>query len=224
MAQRNMTRRSLIKTAAVGAGVALAEAKSKAAARKGVLKLKNSDFYDKDKKFQGDAANKAYFDMMKRFNYPIPEPLEKGLWAVDFGVGDFVNVGLGGIFWWNNKEYGFFGHEIFLLPGQMIVEHAHMKTPDGPAKMESWQVRHGMVYTLGEGEETKPMPIKLPQSQAKFITVKNCLPLKPGEVRGLNRLTAKHFMIAGPQGAIVTEYATYHDNAGLRFTNPDAKL
>lgn len=224
MAQRNMTRRSLIKTVAVGAGVVLAEAKSKAAAPKGVSKLKNSDFYDKDKKFMADAANKAYFDMMKRFNYPIPEPLEKGLWAVDFELGDFVNVGLGGIFWWNNKEYGFFGHEIFLLPGQMIVEHAHMKTPDGPAKMESWQVRHGMVYTLGEGEETKPMPIKLPQSQAKFITVKNCLPLKPGEVRGLNRLTAKHFMIAGPQGAIVTEYATYHDNAGLRFTNPDANL
>ncbi len=223
MGRKDMTRRSLIKTAVVGAGVALTEAKSKAAAQD-ASKLKNSDFYDKDKKFLGDKANKAYFDMMKSFGYPIPEPLKKGLWAVDFALGDFVNVGLGGIFWWNDKKYCFFGHEIFLLPGQMIVEHGHEKTADGPPKMESWQVRHGMVYTLGEGKETKPMPIKLPKSQAKFITVKNCLPLNPGELRGLNRPTAKHFMIAGPQGAIVTEYATYHDNAGLRFTNPVAKL
>jgi hypothetical protein len=31
-------------------------------------------------------------------------------------------------------------------------------------------------------------------------------------------------MLAGPDGAIVTEYATYHDNAGLRFTNPGVKF
>jgi len=31
-------------------------------------------------------------------------------------------------------------------------------------------------------------------------------------------------MVAGPEGAIVTEYATYHDMAALRFTNPKAKL
>jgi hypothetical protein len=31
-------------------------------------------------------------------------------------------------------------------------------------------------------------------------------------------------MIAGPEGAIVTEYATYHDMAGLRFSNPKVKL
>ena len=40
----------------------------------------------------------------------------------------------------------------------------------------------------------------------------------------LNRETAKHFMLAGPEGAIVTEYATFHDNDGLRFTNPDVKF
>jgi hypothetical protein len=36
----------------------------------------------------------------------------------------------------------------------------------------------------------------------------------------LNRPGAKHFLIAGPQGAIATEFATYHADAGLRFTNP----
>jgi hypothetical protein len=40
----------------------------------------------------------------------------------------------------------------------------------------------------------------------------------------LNRVGAKHFMIAGPQGAIVSEYATFHDGDGLRFTNPNVKF
>lgn len=81
-----------------------------------------------------------------------------------------------------------------------------------------------MIYTFGEGEPTEPPPVALPESQKEFITVRHAEPLMPGEVRELNRPTAKHFMIAGPEGAIVSEYATYHDNAGLRFTNPKAKL
>jgi len=43
-------------------------------------------------------------------------------------------------------------------------------------------------------------------------------------VDSLGRATAKHFMIAGPSGAIVTEYGTFHDNAGLRFTNTGVKF
>jgi hypothetical protein len=36
----------------------------------------------------------------------------------------------------------------------------------------------------------------------------------------LNKIRAKHFMIAGPEGTIVSEYACYHSGDGLRFTNP----
>jgi hypothetical protein len=48
--------------------------------------------------------------------------------------------------------------------------------------------------------------------------------MKPGEIRTLNRVTAKHFMMGGTAGAIVSEYATFHDNDGLRFTNPGVKF
>jgi len=30
--------------------------------------------------------------------------------------------------------------------------------------------------------------------------------------------------MGGPSGAIVAEYASFHDGAGLVFTNPDVKL
>ena len=46
----------------------------------------------------------------------------------------------------------------------------------------------------------------------------------PGEVGVLAGPEQWHWMHAGPEGAIVTEYATYHDGAGLRFSHPKAKL
>lgn len=192
---------------------------------KKIVKQSNKSFYKPDGTFDAAKAKQAYYAMMKRFDYPVYDKLKTDdFWAIDFGLNDFVNVGMAGIFWWNDKKDSYFGHEIYLLPGQMIVEHGHVATPDAKPKMEAWQVRHGMIYTFGEGDETTPCPIELPESQAKFITTKNCKILKAGEIAALNRPEAKHFMIAGPEGAIVTEYATYHDNAGLRFTNPGVKF
>jgi D-lyxose ketol-isomerase len=44
--------------------------------------------------------------------------------------------------------------------------------------------------------------------------------LMPGEVGMLGGAEQWHWMLAGPEGAIVTEYATYHDGTGLRFSHP----
>lgn len=186
-------------------------------------KYVNNDFYV-DGKFQAEKARQAYFDMMTAHGYPIPELLRTNLWATDFGLGDFTRVGMGGIFWVNSQQEGYFAHEIFLLPGQMIVEHAHEATQKGKAKMESWHVRHGSIYNFGEGGGPIPAGVTLPKSQDKFITVKQCTEMKPGDIATLNRATAKHFMMGGPQAAIVSEYATFHDGDGLRFTNPGVKF
>jgi hypothetical protein len=186
-------------------------------------KYKNEDFY-KDGKFQAEKAKQAYFDMMAAHGYPVPEFLRTNMWATDFGLGDFVNAGMGGIFWVNFQETGYFAHEIFLLPGQMIVEHGHEATAKGKAKMESWHVRHGSIYNFGEEGGPVPAEVKLPKSQEKYITVTKCTVLNPGDIRTLNRVGAKHFMMGGPQGAIVSEYASFHDGDGLRFTNPGVKF
>ena len=189
------------------------------------MTLRNEDFYDADGVLLDDKARGAYYDMMERFGYPIaPRLKSEEFWAIDFGLGDFVNVGMAGMFWVNDATYKYFGHEIYLLPGQMIVEHGHMQAGDVPPKMEAWQVRHGMIYTFAEGAETVPCPVQTPASQADFITAKHVKAVQIGEVGALNRPTAMHFMLAGPEGAIVTEYANFHDNAALRFTNPGVKF
>jgi hypothetical protein len=184
----------------------------------------NADFYDAAGEFQAEKAKEAYFDMFRRFGYPISETLRKGIWVLDFHLGDFANVGMGGIFWLNRQDYGYFGHEIYLLPGQMIPEHKHLATDKGPAKMESWQPRHGIIYTFGEGKPTPEFFSKIPASQRDIVKSRHCKPLTIDEVGDLNRREAWHFMVAGPEGALVTEYGTYHDMAGLRFSNPKAKV
>ena len=223
----------LIATLTLGAALALgltfvgansiAKDNSKSMQTVKLPKYSNKDFYV-DGKFQVDKAKQAYFDMMAAHGYPVPEMLRTNMWATDFGLGDFVNVGMAGIFWVNFQETGYFAHEIYLLPGQMIVEHGHEATPKGKAKMESWHVRHGSIYTLGEEGGPIPPEVKLPKSQEKFITVSKCYTLYPGDIRTLNRVGAKHFMMGGSQGAIVSEYASFHDSDGLRFTNPGVKF
>jgi D-lyxose ketol-isomerase len=187
--------------------------------------MENSDFY-RDGVFQAEKAKELYYEMFERFHYPIcPAIKSDQFWTLDFGLGDFLNVGMAGIFWCNDQEYGYFGHDIFLLPGQMIPEHAHVKTAKGPAKMETWHIRYGSLYVFGEGEETDPCPVDLPASQnEEFVTSRDCEKLEVGDVRYLKRPTAPHFVIASSEGAIMAEYGTFHDDEGLRWTNPNVSF
>ena len=123
-----------------------------------------------------------------------------------------------------HPDTGYFSHEIYLLPGQMIVEHGHEATTKGKAKMESWHVRYGSIYTFGEEGGPIPAGITFPKSQEKSITVTKCYEMQPGDIRTLNRVGAKHFMMGGSSGALVTEYGSFHDNDGLRFSNPGVKF
>ena len=52
----------------------------------------------------------------------------------------------------------------------------------------------------------------------------NCVIQKVGDILRLKEMETFHFMMAGPEGAVVCEWANYHDNAGLRFTHPTATL
>ncbi|MDO4754871.1 MAG: hypothetical protein Q4A54_00875 [Parabacteroides sp.] len=184
-------------------------------------KFTNADFY-KDGKFQQEVAIEAMKDMFAFYDIPFTELMAKDMWVTDFGLGDFENVGMGGIFWINDAEQGYFAHAIYLLPGQMIPEHAHVKTKF-PAKHESWMVNKGWVYNFSEVGEATPNAPAIPATHGA-IKSKNFVVQNVGDVLRLKELGTFHFMMAGPEGAIVDEWACYHDNDGLRFTNTKAKL
>ena len=191
----------------------------------GFKKISNEDFYKADGSFDADKAKQAYYDMMAYHNYPIVPRLKgEEFWAVDFGLGQFTEVGMAGIFWVNNLEGNYFGHEIYLLPGQMIPEHSHKRTDQAAPKMEAWQVRHGSVRIYSTGAPTPGVTERIPPIHRDIAAARTEKELLPGEVGMLNEAQAMHWMIGGPEGGIVTEYATYHDGDGLRFTHPEVSL
>jgi len=221
-----MKRRDALKTAALSslglvAGAscsAVSEEKKNECNHNEMKKYTNEYFYDNGVLNPEKALN-AYKELLAFYHVPFDEFMAKNMFITDFGLGDFANAGMAGVFWHNSQEYAYFAHEIFLLPGQMIVEHQHMLN-ENPAKMETWHVRGGSIFNFGEGETTANNP-KTPDSQKDFITVSNVKELHLNGLQTLGRLEAPHFMMAGDQGAIVSEYANYHDGSALRFTNPN---
>lgn len=187
-------------------------------------KYTNADFY-KDGVFQQDVAKKAYLEMFAHYDYPMTPFLEENIWFVDFGLGDFENCGMGGVFFVNDSVNGYFAHAIYLLPNQMIPEHKHVKTAF-PAKMESWMVEKGWCYNFSEVGQATPNAPVIPESQAATTISKKFVKQQVGEIVHLADAGAEtfHFLLAGDEGAIVAEWANYHDGTGLRFTNTKAKM
>ena len=191
-----------------------------AAKKEGTLKTyPNEHFYKSDGSFDVDAAKAAYYEMLEHYDYPIVPRLQgEEFWAVDFGLGKFTEVGMAGILWVNLKEQNYLGHEIFLLPGQMIPEHRHLKTPDAEPKLESWQTRYGSIHIYGEGDATPGVDARIPPLHRDVAKARREEKVLPGEIGTLAGPEQWHWMLAGDEGAIVTEYATYHDGTALRFT------
>ena len=204
----------------------------------------NSDFYTADKTMKPATINDAYYTMMKSFDYPVyPSLKTKSFWFSDFGQGDIANLGMGGTFWMNvsgtykkgkfaGQKYGYLGHEIYLLPNQTLPEHHHVAGPeDRGAKMESWLVRYGTVMLYSEvkvpgakllkdlPKNERPWGFGEPWFHSKYYVI-----VKQGGIGHMPQAESWHGMKAIGKGAIVTEFATYHNHVsfakpGMTFAN-----
>ncbi len=216
----------------------------------------NKAFYKADGAFDAKAAKEAYLAMMRAFSYPIPKVLlGDDLWVCDFLQRDYEKLGMAGIFWKNasgtygaagakaykgdfaDKKYGYLGHEIYLLPGQMLPEHSHIGGPEGYGpKMESWHIRHGSVDFFGEykGEGNETPISDMPKDEQPWgfgqdwFKSKYVARRKAGDLYTLEDPVSWHFQRAGKNGAIVAEYATYHNHVqfskpGMEFACSEAK-
>ncbi|MDR0536343.1 MAG: D-lyxose/D-mannose family sugar isomerase [Puniceicoccales bacterium] len=191
------------------------------------LKFDNAQFYDKDGKFNTEAAKDAVLKLLKFHNFPINEKTRGQLWVSDYGTGKFTEVGLAAIMVRNHEKNDGKGlymfQPLFLLPGQMLPEHWHKKpATDMPAKMEGWYVLGGSTYTVGEGTDnlTQFPEIKIPASHSTPVTAKHATKLNPGEWNELGRELEHHWQQAGPQGAVIIEVANVHTNSCVEHLVP----
>jgi len=190
-------------------------------AQKPSLKFDNASFYFNDGTFDVEAGKDAYIQLMKYHGYPVFDGIREKMWVSDYGLGEFTRLGLGAIGFINNYDDNYMGQDLFLLPSQMLPEHYHLETDKAQAKMEGWHVRHGISYVYGEGETERNMKAKIPEFQSDWVSVWHETILNVGETAVLNRETARHWQFGGPEGVIVSEYATYHDNDGVRHSDPN---
>jgi D-lyxose ketol-isomerase len=225
--QRLISRRSVIASAGLGlaasACVGAGGASSKTGGPAKRPRFRNADCYA-DVKFNLEAARDAILALMAYHKYPVFPGAREQLWISDYGLGQYAEVGLAAILFFNkDAEHPgdrFMMLDIYLLPNQMLPEHFHLETPKARPKMEAWIVRNGSALIVGEGEETPGLKAKIPASQRDQVTTLHAVDAKAGDKAELNRPTARHCQLAGPDGAIVTEVANFPDNDGVRHTNP----
>lgn len=230
--KQTMNRRSLLTAAGSAAGLAAVSVAgcgpqapaacgaTPASAGKVSISFKNEEFYGKDGKFIEDKGMDAYIAVMKYHGYPVYKDMKKNLWVSDYGVGQFTKVGLGARMWVNNEKDRYMQMDVFLLPNQMLPEHWHVKTEKNPAKLEGWLIRYGLSHVVGEGEPNLSKDVVIPKCHMKgTATTKHEVICGPGDFTPLNRVTARHWQFAGPQGVILTEVANVHDNSGVRHSD-----
>jgi len=193
-----------------------------------IVATNNVAFYAQDKTFDAKKAKQAYLDLMARFNYPIYDQLKTDAFKVtDFGLGDFAHVGMGSVAWINENYLtgGYAGTEIFLLPGQMIAEYKNEKCDNCPAKRESWLVRYGSIYSFTVESTLGFFPdgVEIPKSQKECAKANNCKLITAGKYDTHDKIGEWHFIMGGEKGAIVTQFSTFQNKKGTKFSNPKIK-
>ena len=222
----SVTRRSLLKVVGAGlcvaaAGAAGCEAPAARTEPTRGIAFKNADFYDAAGKFNVDAGKEAVIAVMKYHGYPVFKDMKQKLWVSDYGLGEFTKLGLAACLFQNNEKDRYMLMDLYLLPGQMLPEHWHLETPKNPAKLEGWLVRHGLSHIVGEGEPNLGADVVVPRCHMDgTVTVRHETAARPGDFVPLVRVTSRHWQMAGPEGAIITEVANVHDNDGVRHSDP----
>lgn len=85
-------------------------------------------------------------------------------------------------------------------------------------------VQKGWAYNFSEVGEPASNAPAIAEGQRATTVSKNFVKQNLGEILHLKEVGTWHFLMGGDEGAIISEYANYHDGAGLRFSNPTASL
>ena len=185
------------------------------------IQFDNASFYGADGKFDVEKGRDAIVTLMKYHNYPIFPGMREKIWVSDYGTGQFTKLGLAAYLFKNNEEDKYMLMDLFLLPGQMLPEHWHLDGDSNPAKREGWLVRWGLSHIVGAGEPNLGKDVVVPACHHNGeVTVKHEVVAGPGTFVSLAKVYTRHWQLAGPEGAIVTEVANVHTESAVRHTDP----
>jgi len=225
--QGRFSRRTILETAAAaGVGLVMSGPLAKAqetGGRTPGLSFTNEQFYGPDGKFNVEAGKDAIIKLMEYHKCPVFKDVRERLWVSDYGLGQFTKLGLAARMWVNNEQDHYMLMDIYLLPGQMLPEHWHEKPEANLQKLEGWLVRYGLSHIVGEGEPNLGPGVVVPKlHMGGEVTTKHEVAAGPGDFVPLSKAGTRHWQLAGPEGAIITEVANVHTNTAVRHSDQKA--
>jgi len=166
---------------------------------------------------QVKAYQKRAAGLLKQAGIAITPEERAGIEIAEFGLGEFERTGLALITYVNTDRYC--AKELIMFPGMTCPEHRHPTVAGQAGKMETFRCRWGKVMLYVDGDPTPKPKGKAPKGSEDYYTVWHEVVLKPGAQFTIPPNTL-HWVQAGPQGAIGSEFSsTSRDEADI-FTDP----
>lgn len=140
----------------------------------------------------------------------------------DFGLDRFAEFGLAIHVYVNTERCC--AKELVMTPGQICPEHRHPPLDGDPGKEETFRVRQGEVDLFLPGHkqdspERAAALARIPGDKHAVFTMYKQVHLGPGDQYTLKPNTP-HWFVAGPRGAIVSEFSTRSRDEADIFTDP----
>ncbi|MFQ3621083.1 MAG: D-lyxose/D-mannose family sugar isomerase [Spirochaetales bacterium] len=145
-----------------------------------------------------------------------PEEIEK-ISVADFGLSNVRTFGAQILTWVETSRYG--AKVIALLPHQILPEHWHPPIGEDPGKEETIRVAWGTLYLYVEGPDTLKEGF-IPKGKEAVFTARQELRLSPGDQYTFAP-GAKHWFLAGKEGAVVYSFSSVVRDALDGFSDPE---
>lgn len=163
-----------------------------------------------------EARSRALAYLMKAGIILTPQEQES-IAILDFGLNDPERIGAQVVTYISNERYC--AKELVLFPHQILPEHWHPSPVEGhPGKLETYRCRWGLVYLYVEGEVT-PNPYGKPPEDRQAFTAWHQVVLRVGQQYTVGPNT-RHWMQAGGQGAVISEFSSPCRDEQDLFTDP----
>lgn len=145
---------------------------------------------------------------------------EESIEIADFGLSRLAEMGLVIFNYVNTARVC--SRELVLFPTQVLPEHKHPPFDDSPGKEETFRCRWGRALLYIPGPAAANPLGKPPADKKAFFTVWHEIVLNPGDQFTMTPNTL-HWLQAGPEGAILSEFSTSSRDEFDVFSDPEIK-
>lgn len=159
-------------------------------------------------------------EFLKNHGIFITDEEVNNIEVVDHGFGYNQPIMIQILVYINTERYC--AKELIFLPRQIIPEHKHPPVGSYIGKQETFRCRFGEVYLYVPGPPVRNPKAKLPKDKEQYFVVRNEIILKPGQQYTLPPNTF-HWLQAGDEGAIVSEFSSKSIDEYDVFTDPQIK-